>query len=106
MLPSSIYFTFNSFAISFTFFCVPLYFITDVLEITVNSLTLARFIVISSVIPSLKYSSFFSLLKLSKGKTAIDLSSFEDIDNADPPNFPRIIPKITPSAKIIFLFCK
>ena len=44
--------------------------------------------------------------KLSKGKTAIDLSSSSFIDKAEPPYVPISIPANTPKARKTFLFCR
>ena len=74
-LPSRIEPTPSSLPISPTFFEVPLYPITEVLEITLRPLIPETVEITSSVIPSAKYSSLGSGLKLAKGRTAMRCSS-------------------------------
>ena len=74
-LPSSRLPTFSSLPTSEAPFWDPLYFITDVLAMTVNCLTPESDVISSSVIPSAKYPSSGSELRLVKGRTAILLES-------------------------------
>ena len=66
---------FNSFPTSAALFCEPLYFMTDVLAMTVSCLTPERDVISSSVIPSAKYPSSRLELRFAKGRTAIRLLS-------------------------------
>ena len=74
-LPSSIVPTLSSGRISCMLLPPPLYFMTEVREITVSSGILEIAEMSSSVIPSAKYSSFGSGLMLANGRTAILLLS-------------------------------
>ena len=78
-LPSSTAPTPSSSAIAVIFLVVFLYCMEDVREITLSALTFESWAMMSSVIPSLKYSFSGSVLMFSNGSTATDLRGDGDL---------------------------
>ena len=78
-LPSSIAPTPSSSAIAAIFLVVFLYCMEDVREMTLSALILESWAMMSSVMPSLKYSFSGSVLMFSNGSTATDLPRSDDL---------------------------